>query len=1151
MEIYWYQDGDTWCVDAGGETTAHGSRADAFAHARQLALTNPGSQLAKGRRDEAAAARAAEDQEQPDPMLWMDQEPGWSDDRIGDTPDGTDRTGPGRYAPARGATRRATTAGRSTSPERGAAGRPTAAPASRRSAPAPVLAPPPRRRRATGPIDWVQLAGPAALGRSILLAPDAAVPAPWAGADEVDVTFTSGDPADLLTLVRSAFLARRRVVYRVPADLAAPAEARTSVDVWSLPVDFELVRDAAWALLEANAVDARDLAAPFFPWTEAAYDAGATAVTGQGEGPRADEGEVVLPDGQRAWCDGGPLQLDVDPLDVDPLDAAAGSTRGQGAATAVVVLPRVTVEQGSLAPPDPAAPTAALAPDQLEAVAEAGGRARIIAPAGSGKTRVLTERARFLLGTKQVPAAAVTMVAFNKRAQLEMQERTADLPGLQIQTLNALALAVLNGGRGFRDRGERVRTIDELAVRKLLGDLVTFPRRANTDPAAAWIDALSAVRLGLRSPQEVEAEFGGDVDGLPDVFGRYRRALAQQGAVDFDDQIYRAIEVLLAEPETRRQAQRVCRLLMVDEFQDLTPAHLLLLRLLAGPQLEIFGVGDDDQTIYGYSGASPRWLIDFDQFVPGATHHALEVNYRCPPVVVDAASNLLSHNRARVPKSIRSGRADDTATGAPSPGPAITVDGHDEPAERTVDHIVALLDAGAAPRDIVVLTRVNTTLAPIQAALFERGVPCANRDGARFLDRTGVAAALSWLAIATNGGRLGSMHVQRAARRPGRSLSPKLIEWMADQHDTEGLTRLAGRLKNEKDADKVVGFVTDIERISALARRAPTATILEFVRTDIGLDRAMQTLDAAHRGRNATAHSDDLRALISLGQLHPDTASFGAWLPTVLGGGRDDDGVALSTVHKVKGLEWPHVIVHDATQGLFPHHLSTDIEEERRVFHVAITRCQQSLVIVPDLEHPSMFLTELDGPAPASPAPGAGEGRVEGGERPGGSVRTGARPDVADLAATAGLAISWGGYDGEIGRIEADHVVLLAGRAEFSIAFGSLVTVAGRPRRLVAASAAATRSGGKPAKAGTAATVDLPPEHAHLLDALKAWRRERSRTDGVPAYVVANDRTLTEIAAVVPRTPAALLKISGIGAAKLENYGDEMLAVIDDAAPPA
>src|SRR5262249_57971390 len=124
--------------------------------------------------------------------------------------------------------------------------------------------------------------------------------------------------------------------------------------------------------------------------------------------------------------------------------------------------------------------------------------------------------------------------------------------------------------------------------------------------------------------------------------------LRERDAADFDEQVTAAIERLLADPAFRRRSQRFARVLLVDEFQDLTPAHMLLIRLLSGPAGAVFGVGDDDQTIYGYAGATPRWLVDFHRWFPGSADHALEVNYRCPAPGVDAATHLLRPNSPRV-----------------------------------------------------------------------------------------------------------------------------------------------------------------------------------------------------------------------------------------------------------------------------------------------------------------------------------------------------------------------------------------------------------------------------------------------------------------------------------------------------------------------
>ena len=211
-----------------------------------------------------------------------------------------------------------------------------------------------------------------------------------------------------------------------------------------------------------------------------------------------------------------------------------------------------------------------------------------------------------------------------------------------------------------------------------------------------------------------------------------------------------AIERLLADPAFRRRSQRFARVLLVDEFQDLTPAHLLLIRLLSGPAGAVFGVGDDDQTIYGYAGATPRWLVDFDRWFPGSADHPLEVNYRCPAPVVDAASNLLMRNSLRVAKTIRASKADGNG------GLAVQAGG-DRPAATAMARVVELLGAGAKPADIAVLSRVNASLVPVHVLLRHSGVPVNRAADSRFLQRGGVRAALAWLSIAAApaGTRLG------------------------------------------------------------------------------------------------------------------------------------------------------------------------------------------------------------------------------------------------------------------------------------------------------------------------------------------------------------------------------------------------------------
>lgn len=757
------------------------------------------------------------------------------------------------------------------------------------------------------------------------MAVDGTVPVAWAEAPRVRIDrLTLLDPTDALDVLADRWMHRQRTV--IELDIASLERGldtdRETTAPWFLDPTFVFAGDRLRHLIWSNSVDGRDAAAPRWHWDEVAAG--------------IDDRSPI--DGAGVWYDGGPIGRPM----------VAGD-----------VVHRISLERGGLTALGLGSATADLADDQLAAVAHGGGAARIIAPAGSGKTRVLTERARHLLRDWHLPAEALTLVAFNVRAADEIRARTRDLPGLQIRTLNALALAIVQ-----RVAGRRVTTINERDVRRILDGLVKFPRKTNTDPAQAWLDAFSLIRLGLRPPAEVEAMFDGDVAGLTEVFPRYREVLADRDSVDFDEQIVMAITLLLTEPPVRAAAQRMARILLVDEFQDLTPAHLLLVRLLASPDLAVFGVGDDDQTIYGYAGATPEWLIGFDRLFPGAGDHPLHVNYRCPTAIVTAAATLLTHNRRRVPKEII---APPTRSDDPS---ALVVIADDDTTSSTVRTVTDALADGATPADIAVLSRVTAGLAPVQIALGHHGIATTGAVDERYLDRTGVRAVLAWLRIAVDPNRLRGADLESTIRRPSRGLSGRVAEWVAECKNVEGLARLSSRLTSERDADKVAGYVSDIQLVASLASSgARTAELLAVVRSRVGLDDAMAKLDRSRADAQAS-HLDDLDALASLAHLHPEPATFAEWLRDELARPSDPEGVTLASIHRVKGREWPVVVVHDVRDGVLPHRLADDREEERRIFHVGITRASQRAVVVADGAASSPFLAEMD-EVYVPPAPGA------------------------------------------------------------------------------------------------------------------------------------------------------------------------------------
>ncbi|MGK2929059.1 MAG: UvrD-helicase domain-containing protein [Acidimicrobiales bacterium] len=1192
--------------------------------------------------------------------------------------------------------------------------------------------------------------GPLQLGRGIVVVDGAAAPSPWADAPVVVIDdAVVVEPRAVVEQLHAAWASRsaRVVDLRVdPVVFRRPA-VHTAVP-WELSPDFELWHDRLHFLVWNNNYDHRT-GEPIWWWGRKAARIGGTATDQLPPGQRspgkaAAGGDLLLPDGTGAWIDGGP------PDDVDPasLDGAA-------------LIRSDSVDAGRLDPvPAWVAPAAELAADQLAAVSHRGGPARIIAPAGSGKTRVLTERLRHLVADRGHHRSGVLAVAYNRKAQEEMAGRTAEL-GARIQTLNALGYELIG-----RRLGRRPNMIDEREVRsRLEPHLPKLTHRLNTDPMAPYLEGLSIVRLGLRDPEEIELE--ADAPGLADAVEPYRAGLRRDNVLDFDEQVIHAVELLVSDGEFRRAEQARHRHLLVDEFQDLTPAHVLLLRLLAAPTFDVFGVGDDDQChpagtlvqttigpvpvemldpsrhrvvswdgyesairgatprgpndsdhgfgfemaarpysgrvvelvadgrslrltpdhrvytrwrpdawsdrrtsllylirkgghfrvgtcflnrsagappglgfrcrqegadagwvleafsdqdaalvaekiavanfglpqttsvspkrradehrriaenfdgidnmatkakhlleafgrsiehpfydqtrrgrmggcttaqimracnvvdgfmevpvadgrtvawatakagrldhtgpvyslavephhnyvadgivvrncIYGHAGATPRFLIGFAELFPGAHEHALQVNYRCPPAIVDAARHLLGYNDQRVDKMIETARADDDAD-------ALTVQTHapDAGATALVTAVRAAVDAAGDPRHVAVLTRTNSLLLAPHVALVGAGVPISSVLRADVLNRVGLRAALAWLRIATDPGNIDGKDLTEISRRPSRGFPRWIDKWLGRCRSGHEVAKAAERIDDARVSEKMLDLAEDIERLSDTADGASTREVLAAIRDDIGLGGAMELLDG-RPGAEGSSHLDDLDALLQVADIQPDPELFETYLRRALTADRapDDElgatGVTLSTVHRVKGREWPHVVVFGANGGLFPHRLTEDVEEERRVFHVAITRGIDQVTVLADAERPSPFIGELDGSAPK-------------------------RPPLANRVARQGLATS-------------------------------------PPARSAPnAAGSASRAAGSASRAAGYDATDLEGEDLVVFEELRKWRAEVAKRQGGPAFTVFNDATLKATARARPDSLRAFSAIKGVGPTKLENYGDDVLEII-------
>lgn len=466
-------------------------------------------------------------------------------------------------------------------------------------------------------------------------------------------------------------------------------------------------------------------------------------------------------------------------------------------------------------------------------------------------------------------------------------------------------------------------------------------------------------------------------------------------------------------------------------------------------------------------------------------------------------------------------------------------------AHRAAAIVTEELAAGAAPAELAVLARVNSALLPVQVALTEAGIAHTAPLDTSVLQRTGVRTALAYLRLGLDTDRLRREDVFDTLNRPARKVKSAVTPHLprGSRWSIRALEQVCEQLDGTH-RERFAGYLDDLRHLeAAITDGADTARCLWVVRNRIGLGEAMDALDASRTRPEGSSHGDDLDALEQLATLQPDPAAFAGWLVERLRVPGDPTGVTLSTVHRVKGMEWPTVVVFAANQGLFPHRLADDQEEERRVFHVAITRCQRSVHVISDQARTSPFVEEL---ASATTA-----GATEPGRRaqpvPHDELTTVAPTFLPDgrLRAAVGVQMTLpGGIAGRISRLGRHHVVIEleeeGERPAVRIPHGAQVQVAGSRTVLGPAAGPGTRG------ADGRVDVDGPEPDDALFEALRAWRSQVAARNGVPAYLVFHDRHLQVLAGRKPTTLKELGACPGIGPAKLERYGDDLLDLVAD-----
>ena len=584
----------------------------------------------------------------------------------------------------------------------------------------------------------------------------------------------------------------------------------------------------------------------------------------------------------------------------------------------------------------------------------------VIAGAGSGKTRVLTHRAAWLIEVEGVSPQGLLAVTFTNKAAAEMRGRIEQLLDMPVQhlwigTFHGLAHRLLR--RHWQEAGlpqnfQIIDSDDQLRmIKRLLKSLELDDGRWAPREVQYFINAQKDE--GLR-PQHLDDEGDPNRRQLIDLYRQYQEICDRGGLVDFAELLLRAHELWRDNAEILAYYQRRFRHLLVDEFQDTNAIQYAWLRLLAGKGGLPFVVGDDDQSIYRWRGARVEHIHQFQRDFPNARIVKLEQNYRSTGTILNAANAVIKNNSSRMGKNLWTEGADG------EPIRVYSAFNERDEAEFVIGRLREWSDQGNPRSDSAVLYRSNAQSRALEEALINAGLPYRVYGGLRFFERQEIKDALAYLRLVSN--REDDASFERIVNRPTRGIGARTVETMRSyaRANACSLWRAAGAVASDelagRAASAVNGFMTLIERMGRETRGLDLADSVDHVIHLSGLIDFFKK----EKGERGETRIENLEELVSAARsFEKDPAeemseidAFLAHAALEAGEGQADaweDCVQLMTMHSAKGLEFPLVIMCGMEDGLFPHQRSiTDpsgLEEERRLCYVGITRARQTLYL--------------------------------------------------------------------------------------------------------------------------------------------------------------------------------------------------------------
>jgi DNA helicase-2/ATP-dependent DNA helicase PcrA len=698
---------------------------------------------------------------------------------------------------------------------------------------------------------------------------------------------------------------------------------------------------------------------------------------------------------------------------------------------------------------------------QAAAVTHSGSPLLIVAGAGSGKTRVLTHRIAYLLAARDVHPGEIIAITFTNKAAGEMKDRVAALVGprarlMWVSTFHSACVRILRAEHEHAGLKTTFSIYDADDSRRLM-QLVA--RELDLDPKRYSARSLAAAVSNLKN-ELIDAETATrDAKGpaernVAEAYTLYQRRLREAHALDFDDLIMTTVHLLQSHAEVAEKYRRRFRHVLVDEYQDTNHAQYVLVKeLVSGskdvPPAELCVVGDADQSIYAFRGATIRNILEFERDYPDARTILLEQNYRSTQTILSAANAVIDRNTERKPKRLWSDQGD----GEQIVG--YVADTEHAEADWVAREIDRLTDAGEIrPADVAVFYRTNAQSRVFEEVFIRIGLPYKVVGGVRFYERKEVRDALAYLRAIAN--EDDTVSVRRILNTPRRGIGDR-AEACVEALSTRDRISFGAALRRAADApgisprsaNAIADWVAMMDEMRTLSETAPPEEVLESILTRSGLLAELEdSIDPQDAGR-----AENLQELVSVAReytervestpaVDPDTGEVSgdgpAERPTLAGfleqvslvadadevptDDPDHQGVVtLMTLHTAKGLEFPVVFLTGMEDGVFPHLRSLgnnrELEEERRLAYVGITRARRRLYISravtrgawgqPQFNPASRFLDELPDPlvrwerTAGAYTSWSGNGRGGIGAR--NSSFTGGTPKATEIASRLGI----------------------------------------------------------------------------------------------------------------------------------------------------